>query len=811
MPGRRALTAPATGWSGCCWSRAHKGGRAAAGEARRQVLALSYCPGECQRRRVPDAPGSPLFPGPSSPIAAPSGREFDKSARKQGLDWLLGMPSFCLIRNGHKKKAVKEEAEVMSATLKPALRGNGIVMPFPISPDYVKKWTTPRAIVELIANALDEDSEAAVFWADGILTIEDQGPGIAQDAFVLGASSKTDQQIGQFGEGKKLAALVLARDPEIGDILFETVGYTFTPTIENHSPLDGIVPMRGDKAAATLVYTLYPAERTTGTKITIQCPEHVADAAISRVLHLTQPGYTPPQDRARVMLGGNPGRIFIGGILVSVDPRLSASYDLPLSLAKGYQNRDRTIVDGRALDHYLTQALAGCADPHVIDHFVTLALARKTIASQEQYFSRVSDYNVKLAFRSAATRTLPANIRLYYSDGNESVEGSEGMEKGAWLMDRGVLLVETELLPYQHRSLMELLGVERRRAAVQTETRRRESKTKWVSFDYLTAAQLRNLDYAVALFRAALGPESTGKIRVYSESEDIGCGTAGKYYTATDVIGFHQETLADRQETITTLVHEAAHRKAFFEHNTHSDRSSGFETALEDIGAKLLNLCMTLAGGALVLELTERTAWEGAPLPPGARLTSPQDGTPPVKSNRKAIASTKLLQAAPQPRRLLAELLHARMEERRTSTGLSVPRLLRGIALKPGYWNILDSPHPVGWRKSQGVSCVNDYDKITAIAGIVGMNPGVLWLAHMAPEAPTYNRRKPVDKNQPWSLVVQKPLTRALADLDRVGGIYAEQIPLLRAMADGQTSYDAEGAWLQPVLTLLHAEAQRLR
>ncbi|MFB8242356.1 hypothetical protein ACFC58_38085 [Kitasatospora purpeofusca] len=699
----------------------------------------------------------------------------------------------------------------MSATQKSVPRNEGISMPFPISPDYVKKWTTPRAIVELIANALDEDSEAAVSWAEGVLTIEDRGPGIAQDAFVLGASSKTSQQIGQFGEGKKLAALVLARDPEIGEIWFETVGYTFTPSIENRSPLDGIVPMRGEKGAATLVYTLYPGERTTGTKITIQCPKRVADDAVARVLHLAQPGYIPPQDQARVMLDGPPGRIFIGGILVSTDPRLSASYDLPLGLAKGDQNRDRTIVDGSALDHYLIQALAGCSDPHVIDHFVTLALARKPITPQEQYFGKVSDYNVKLAFLSAARRAFPAGVRLYYSDGNENVEGRAGMEDGAWLLDRGVLMVETELPPYQHRSLMELLGVERRHTAVKTETRRRESKTAWVPVGSLAAAQLQNLDYAVALFRATLGPESIGKVRAYSQSEDIGCGSAGKYYTGTDVIGLHQKTLTDRQATIATLVHEAAHRKAYFEQSTYSDRSSGFEKALEEIGAKLLSLCMTLADGKLVLELTEPTAWEGTVLPPGSRLTSPKDRTPAVKPNRKAIERSKLLHVAPEPRRLLAELLHARMDQHRASTGLSVTRLMAGIALQPTYWNVLDCPHPVGWRKSQGVSCVIDYDKITAIAGLVGLNPGVVWLAHMAPEAPTYNRCKPEDKNRPWSIVLRKPLARALADLERAGGVYVEQIPLFRAMADGQTHYDADGTWLQPVLALLHAEAERLR
>ena len=49
---------------------------------------------------------------------------------------------------------------------------------YPISPDYVKSWTPVRALCELIANALDEDRDATVAWADGALTIADDGPGI---------------------------------------------------------------------------------------------------------------------------------------------------------------------------------------------------------------------------------------------------------------------------------------------------------------------------------------------------------------------------------------------------------------------------------------------------------------------------------------------------------------------------------------------------------------------------------------------------------------------------------------------------------
>jgi hypothetical protein len=103
---------------------------------------------------------------------------------------------------------------------------------YPLSPDYVKSWTRVRGLCELIANALDEDRDATVAWADGVLTITDTGPGIPEEGLILGYSTKTDAQIGQFGEGKKLACLVLARSTGIGAVRCETVGYGFTPTVE---------------------------------------------------------------------------------------------------------------------------------------------------------------------------------------------------------------------------------------------------------------------------------------------------------------------------------------------------------------------------------------------------------------------------------------------------------------------------------------------------------------------------------------------------------------------------------------------------
>ncbi|MEV7929024.1 hypothetical protein [Kitasatospora sp. NPDC088779] len=687
--------------------------------------------------------------------------------------------------------------------------GQGTVVPFPISPEYVKGWTTPRAIVELIANALDEDPNATVHWADGNLTIEDNGPGIAQDAFLLGASKKTANQIGQFGEGKKLAALVLARDPAIGEIWFDTVGYTFTPTIENRSLLDGIVPTRNGTASATLVYTLYPLDRTAGTKITIQCPQEVADEAIARVLYLTEPDYTPPAGKARILLGGVPGRIYIGGVLVTDDPRLSVSYDLPLALAKGDQNRDRTFIDGRALERHLTGALASCAEPGVIEHFVSRALAKEPIAAQEQYFAAVHDYDVRLAFRRIAEQVLPAGKRVYYQGKNEGVEG---IETDAWLLDSGVHLVETDLPRWQHEELMRLLGVERRHTAEHREADRQERTTIWVNHKDLSEAQRQNLDDAAMLLRSTLGEESVGRVRAYTESRLVGYGTLGIYDHKADTIGFHLDTLSSRDTTISTAIRMAGHRKAYLQKTRHTEGAHGFTEALTEIAVTFLEAYLALAADSTVSRQPAADGTQqGTTLPADTGSTSHKSPTKYTKPNRNEIARARHLRDAPPVRRRLAELLHQRMNEVQTATETkSIVRILQTVALTKAYWDVLDSPHPVGWRRRQGISCVIDYDKITAIADLVGVNPAVIFLAHMAEEGPTYNRRGNDHSQKPWSGRLQGPVTRAISDLQAAGGIYAEQIPSIQAMANGQTPYDNEGQWLKPLHTLLKAEEERL-
>lgn len=84
---------------------------------------------------------------------------------------------------------------------------------YPMTFDYLKKWSSWEAIRELVANAQDASPEKWTMTREGnTLVIRDEGAGLRLDHLLLGVSEKAnDSAIGQFGEGMKLALMVLTR------------------------------------------------------------------------------------------------------------------------------------------------------------------------------------------------------------------------------------------------------------------------------------------------------------------------------------------------------------------------------------------------------------------------------------------------------------------------------------------------------------------------------------------------------------------------------------------------------------------------
>ncbi|MGI5214823.1 hypothetical protein [Plantactinospora sp. CA-290183] len=648
----------------------------------------------------------------------------------------------------------------------------------------MKSWTAVRALCELIANALDEDPQARVSWNNGVLTIADDGPGIPEEGLILGYSTKTAEQIGQFGEGKKLAYLVLARSDEIRTVRCETVGYGFTPTVERRRLLEGLIPSHSAQGAELLVYHLYRNERTEGTVITVECRQELAEEAIGRFRALSEPGYAPPPPPGVCVLDGEPGRVWIGGVLVSTVPGFLASYDLPLT-DKALQNRDRTVIEAGALRNAVRTILAASEDEQVIGRFATHVLDGGKLREPERFFGHPSPARVAAAWRRWARQHLPANT-YYNASGDE--------ETVLHLVDLGYTEVTASGLSVHEKwAFMGRLGVEAPKVRQVRHYEKTRSKTTWVPEKSLTTAEQAVRDDGIQLVRRAIGPFALHRVRVYAESEESPCAD-GFYDPRTGNVAIHRDVLANRHETLLTLLHEAAHRvghrgggrwKPIFDYH---DRSRGFEQLLSEFAALLLGF---LADGAALPDLVALPDPEPAA---GRRLSSAHD--PEV----------------PRSRRDLAHLLTDRLPHALAAGQFKdVKDMIASTAVHPDYWRTLINPKRAGHRQVRGGRAW-DYDKVALLAEAVGVHPPVAWLGYHLCEGPMRGRwREHWGKPGPWAQGMRDVTSRACKELEALGGEYAAQVPALRALADGRTAIPAnDDSWQAPAWALIALERQRL-
>lgn len=92
--------------------------------------------------------------------------------------------------------------------------------PLPIVRNYIRHWGLPESARELLQNALDylkdqdEDASLDFSFTGDTLTITSRYASLAASTLLLGRTSKADDAdaIGSFGEGYKLALLVLTRE-----------------------------------------------------------------------------------------------------------------------------------------------------------------------------------------------------------------------------------------------------------------------------------------------------------------------------------------------------------------------------------------------------------------------------------------------------------------------------------------------------------------------------------------------------------------------------------------------------------------------
>ena len=202
----------------------------------------------------------------------------------------------------------------------------------PLARDYVAHWGLPEAVRELLQNAIDSDSPMEYAFEGSTLSITSRYTTLEAKTLVLGGSSKGNDRskIGSFGEGYKLALLVLTRLGYAVEIHNGNV--CWTPAFIHSQLFDTEV----------LRLTETPLADNTGLTFLIQGLSHEDSNAVRDHCLFMQ----PPMDdvigtKYGSILPSRPGKLYVGGLFVT-DTDTQFGYDVLPQFLK--LERDRQTV-----------------------------------------------------------------------------------------------------------------------------------------------------------------------------------------------------------------------------------------------------------------------------------------------------------------------------------------------------------------------------------------------------------------------------------------------------------------------------------
>ena len=204
-----------------------------------------------------------------------------------------------------------------------------------LSPEYCKDWTVGNAIRELLQNGLDDPSTFEYdFSEDGKIYLTSKGVELPASTLLLGTTTKRGDgtSVGGFGEGYKLALLILTREGYKVEVL--NGGKLWTPIYEYSE----------DFEVNTLVMYETPLEDNDDlTFIVHGVDDNLKSEIIEDCLYLNDDlGEVLEGSIGRVLLDKG-GKLYVGGLFVTNIPTHKYSYDFKPNVLK--LNRDRKSVE----------------------------------------------------------------------------------------------------------------------------------------------------------------------------------------------------------------------------------------------------------------------------------------------------------------------------------------------------------------------------------------------------------------------------------------------------------------------------------
>lgn len=399
-----------------------------------------------------------------------------------------------------------------------------------VTANYCKDWTIEDAIREIIANALDASKKLDISWNGGIATVRDYGKGFKATGLLIGESTKTASDIGQFGEGLKVGAMVLLRNGQ--RIVAESLGKRYVFTMES-------------SIVGTPVLTIAISASTPfgkGTRVTFTCSEAELDSAKQRFLKLS------PRPMFEKDILDHAGAIYVQGLLTdTVDSILG--YNLH---SKECMNRDRTTTNRDTVEREIGKLLKHCKSHDAIEKVIKWC-------GSDGGNNKIVEGGLYITSRHP--RLWKKVFHEVY--GKTACLGKGNTERAMYMGFQPVQM------PHGIAYLLDNCGV----ANSDSATKKDASKSSRVT---MNALQRANLTKAKRILQPIFEPDLTAKysIRV--------CTMEANGEREGNVLRINVTQLDSLQATISTLLHEFCHLVS-----DAPDCSSAFERALTKYSGKL--------------------------------------------------------------------------------------------------------------------------------------------------------------------------------------------------------------------------------
>jgi hypothetical protein len=403
-----------------------------------------------------------------------------------------------------------------------------------IKTTYLPNWKTFQGIRELLQNARDAEIELSApmsVWHrkdTGVLCIENDGCTIPHEALLFGHTTKLGRGLaGKFGEGLKLAMLVLAREGHA--VRIRSGSEVWTPKIE-----------RSDKFNADVLVVYVDKGRAEKDRVQIEV-DQVSEESFEKIKDLFLfLGKVKDSERIKTSSGSLllsarfVQKIFVKGIFVQNAPDLSYGYDLE----DVEVDRDRKMVDSwdmnRRIASIWTEATASRPE--------LFAGLTKLLTDNAADVAGLTDWNAEY---------LSAEAKAYVAKEFEKAYGADAIPVASLGESQDVehLGKKGVVVPKSLRNVLEqTLGT-----VTQNKERLAKETEKLYGWHDLSAVEKSNLERALFLV-AASEKLSISDVDVvdFRDPKLLGLFKDGR-------IELRKEILSDRDRVLRVLVHEAAH------------------------------------------------------------------------------------------------------------------------------------------------------------------------------------------------------------------------------------------------------------